>query len=83
LVHKLEAQKPELDQNASNQELALGWFCQEDTMTWVLVSADLTSFSVLIFCFFKNYTCVSPVQVTLETLTEKYEILFGKFTLEC
>ena len=42
------------------------WFCQEGIMTWPLVSANLTSFSVLIFCFIKNHTCVSPVQVTLE-----------------
>ena len=51
-------------------------------MTWLLVSADLTSFRFLILCFFKNLVCVSPVQVTLETLIHKI-LNFVKFTVKC
>ena len=40
-------------------------------MNWLPVSADLTSFIVMILCFLKINTCVSPVPVTLEALFHK------------
>jgi len=58
------------------------WFCKEGTIIWPLISADLSSFRFLILSFFSNLVCVSPVQVTLETLIDKVRN-FVKFTVKC
>jgi hypothetical protein len=51
-------------------------------MISLLVCGDVSSFRFLILGFFKNHDCVSPVQVTLESLIHKIK-KFVKFMLKC
>jgi hypothetical protein len=69
--------RPRTTKNPSQIKLILitnfryNCFYVESAMNWQIVYAHLTSFIVVILDFFKIHACVSPVQVTLETLIEE------------